>query len=268
MRPFCSFLYSLTVGYSNLETQIAASDDLHAVIDLWVMFLLLMETEPLSFRRSISTFGVCSYRLMVNLDASLTGLGLIVSLVDYHSNEEAGTMEREEIAIVAVVGYDFAFDLGDDSGFQNTVEFIAIVSASLLLTSLGMRGESVLVQGDNTSSLSWVKDERFRAGRSMAAAILFMQLQQCNEIPIAGTEHIAGAINPSDPLSRGRSPEELGYAPEVIYDFRNNPSIDSLITRLNPTREVCLRDDLANLWQANQSCIDTLKGTGGGWNPR
>ena len=102
----------------------------------------------------------------------------------------------------------------------------------------------------------------------MAAAILFMQLQQCNEIPIAGTEHIAGAINPSDPLSRGRSPEELGYAPEVIYDFRNNPSIDSLITRLNPTREVCLRDDLANLWQANQSCIDTLKGTGGGWNPR
>ena len=177
-------------------------------------------------------------------------------------------MGREEIAIVAAVGYDFTFDLGDDSGYQNTVEFIAIVSASLLLTSLGMRGESVLVQGDNTSSLSWAKDEKFRAGRSMAAAILFMQLQQCNEIPIAGTEHIAGAINPSDPLSRGRSPEELGYAPGVIYDFRNNPAIDTLITRLNPTMKFCLRDDLADMWQANQSCIDTLKSTGGGWNPR
>jgi hypothetical protein len=268
MRPFCSFLYSLTVGYSNLETQIAVSDDLHVVIDLWVMFLLLMEMTPLSFRRSISTFGLRTHRIMVNLDASLTGLGLIVSLVDYHINEEAGTRDREEIAIIAAVGYDFTFDLGDDSGYQNTVEFIAIVSASLLLTSLGMRGESVLVQGDNTSSLSWAKDERFRAGRSMAAAILFMQLQQCNEIPIAGTEHIAGAINPSDPLSRGRSPEELGYAPGVIYDFRHNPAIDTLITRLNPTVKFCLRDDLADMWQANQSCIDTLKSTGGGWNPR
>ena len=238
------------------------------VVDLWVMLLLLMEVKPAMFRRSISTLGLFIARYMVNLDASLKGLGLIVSLVSYHRNEEAGTRERKEGPVIAAVGYDFTFDLGDDSGFQNTVEFIAIVSASLLLTSLGLRGESVLIQGDNTSSLAWALGEKFRAGRSMAAAILFMQLQQCNEISIAGTEHIAGEVNPSDPLSRGKSPHELGYPPEVIYDLRDNPSIDTLITRMNPALTVNLRDDLSDLWQINQSCIDALKGTGGGWTHR
>ena len=168
--------------------------------------------------------------------------------------------------MVAVVGYGFVFDLGTDSGFQNSVEFIAIVAAVMLLTSLGFRGWSVLIQGDNTSSLSWASDEKFRAGRSLAAAILFMQLQQCNEIPIAETEHIAGEINPSDPLSRGVSPQALGYLPEVIYDLRENPSIDNMITRVNPSRNVSLGDDLADLWQSIRSfIIETLTSIQGGW---
>jgi len=265
MRPFCSFLYSVSVGYENLETQISISDDLRVVMDLWVMFLLLMVLEPLSFRRPIRSFGSLRALVMVNLDASLRGLGLIVSLIEYLRDEKTESGWRRKETVVAVVGYDFVFDLGTDSGFQNSVEFIAIVAAVMLLTSLGFRGWSVLIQGDNTSSLSWAAGEKSRAGRSLAAAILFMQLQQCNEIPIAEAEHIAGGIVQSDPLSRGVSPQALGYLPEVIYDLRENPSIDNMITRVNPSRNVSLGDDLADLWQSIRSCIETLTSIQGGW---
>ena len=268
MRPFSSYLYSVSVGYVNLDTQVKVSDDLRVVIDLWIMFLLLMELEQDVFRRSIKTFGFKVAQIMVNLDASLKGVGLIVSLVTYHNDEEAGLSTREEVSMIAAVGYNFSFDLGDDSGYQNAVEFIAIVAACLLLTSLGLRGSNVLIQGDNTSALSWVRDEKFRAGRSMAAAILFMQLQQCNEIPIVETEHIAGEMNPSDPLSRGRTPQELGYPLSITYDLRDNPSIDRLITGMDPSVEFNLRDGLATSWQTNHRCIEELTGASGGWSHR
>jgi len=268
MRPFSSFLYSVSIGYTNLETQIKMSDDLRVVIDLWVMFLLLMELEPDSFRRSINTFAFKRAKVMVNLDASLKGLGLIVSLIIPHGDEEVGPCARKEGTIMAVVGYDFSFDLGDDSGYQNAVEFIAIVTACLLLTSLGLRGSNVLIQGDNTSALSWAGNEKFRAGRSMAATILFMQLQQCNEIPIVETEHIAGEINPSDPLSRGRTPQDLGYSASVSYDLRDNPAIDRLITGMDPSVELSLSDGLGATWQTNIKCIEELTSATGGWNHR
>ena len=268
MRPFSSFLYSVSRGYTNLETQIKVSDDLRVVIDLWVMFLLLMELEPDSFRRSINTFTLKHSNVMINLDASLKGIGLIVSLITPHDDEEAGPRARTEGTVIAVVGYDFSFDLGDDSGYQNAVEFIAIVTACLLLTSLGFRGSNVLIQGDNTSALSWAGNEKFRAGRSMAAAILFMQLQQCNEIPIVDTEHIAGEINPSDPLSRGSTPQDLGYSPDVTYDLRDNPSIDRLITGMNPSMELSLSDGLATTWQTNFHGIEELTSATGGWSHR
>jgi hypothetical protein len=177
-------------------------------------------------------------------------------------------VEPEDTRLIAVAGYQLPYDLGKDSSYQNTVEFIGIVIALCLLTSLGRGCGGIMIQGDSTTALSWSADERFKIGRSSAAAVFYMQLQQRYEIVISSTEHIAGAINPSDPLSRGISPAELGYDPLVSYDLRNNPTLVAIVASMDPTLAVDLQGDLTSRWRQNETWIDVLRGVGGGWNPQ
>jgi len=280
MRPLTSYLYSASVGYSNLNAQILVSDDMRVILDLWIMFLILMELDPPNFTRGISTFYTTPPSIHINLDASLTGLGLIISRITdaryADSNDLKTTESRVEdwiidvsnMTTVAVVEYTHGFQLGIDSSFQNSVEFVAIVTSLLLVTSLGLGKEGVIIQSDSTTALSWTAKEKFRAGRSTGAAICYMQLQQgSGEVPISGTDHIAGAINPSDPLSRGVHPLVLGYSPEVIFNLRDNPSLHKLINEMDPTISLNLQSDLGARWKNNQEMLDILQSDNGGWVP-
>ena len=284
MRPLTSFLYSSSVGYSNLDAQVPVSDDMRVILDLWIMFLILMELDPPKFTRGISTFTSTTPSLHINLDASLTGLGLIISRITEARLADGNELELKTTesqvgdwiidvnkmtrTTVAVVEYAHGFLLGDDSSFQNSVEFVAIVTSLLLVTSLGLGKEGVIIQGDSTTALSWTAKEKFRAGRSTGAAICYMQLQQgSGEVPISGTDHIAGAINPSDPLSRGVHPSKLGYPPWVILNLRDNPSLHELINGMDPTISLNLQSDLGARWKHNQEMLDILQSDNGGWLP-
>jgi hypothetical protein len=239
-----------------------------------------MELDPPNFTRGISTFYTTPPSIHINLDASLTGLGLIISRITdaryADSNDLKTTESRVEdwiidvsnMTTVAVVEYTHGFQLGIDSSFQNSVEFVAIVTSLLLVTSLGLGKEGVIIQSDSTTALSWTAKEKFRAGRSTGAAICYMQLQQgSGEVPISGTDHIAGAINPSDPLSRGVHPLVLGYSPEVIFNLRDNPSLHKLINEMDPTISLNLQSDLGARWKNNQEMLDILQSDNGGWVP-
>ena len=269
MRPFTHYLYSSCSGYRNLETLVQVTDDLRLVIDLWLMFLLLAEIEPIRFNRSIESFGSIIPSLHGNIDASLTGIGLVASRIYPSDNTMAnvGKFCASDLYTIAVVGCTLPYDLKGDSSFQNTVEFIAEVILQSIFTSLGFRGLSVLLQGDSTSALSWASKEKFRVGRSTAASIMWIQLQQQNELPIESVSHIPGVLNVvSDALSRGTSAEELGYHPKVIYHLDDNPTLSAILTSLDPTIPIDLSADLKAIWLRNQTWIDILKGPGGGWS--
>ena len=170
----------------------AVTDDLRVVIDLWVMFLLLMELDPAKFNRSLHSFKKHATTLHGNLDASLTGIGLIASRINRPCDDDMvvqdGTGESEvTLSTIAVVGQAFPFDLKGDSSYQNTAEFIAEVMLMALLTSLGFHGESVTIQGDSTTALSWASKERFRGGRSTWASVFWIQMQGQIEPPVGET---------------------------------------------------------------------------------
>ena len=125
MRPFTTSIYAYIAGYRNLEAQVAITDDLRLVIDLWVMFLLFMKLDPSKFNRSLHSFKKHATTLHGNLDASLTGIGLIASSIhrpcDDESLVQSGTGEAGvTLSTIAVVGQAFPFDLGGDSSYQNT----------------------------------------------------------------------------------------------------------------------------------------------------
>ena len=60
-----------------------------------------------------------------------------------------------------MIGYTVDYQLGGDSSYQNSMEFITIVVSLAILVSLGLRDITVVVQGDSTSALAWASKQKF-----------------------------------------------------------------------------------------------------------
>jgi hypothetical protein len=69
----------------------------------------------------------------------------------------------------------------------------------------------------------------------------------------------------SDPLSRGISPEALGYAPSVIKNLDDNPTLMRMLELVNPTRVLDLAEDLATIWTELDYLVGILLSPTGGW---
>ena len=80
---------------------------------------------------------------MCNIDVSLEGIGILL----YHI---AGTTRK----LIAVVGFKTSYVLNKDSGYQNTMEFIAVVSTIFLSIHLGYRDAGLRLESDSISSIS------------------------------------------------------------------------------------------------------------------
>jgi hypothetical protein len=135
----------------------------------------------------------------------LTGLGVKISRIDNGS-----------WAIWKVVGLELPYLL-ESSGYQNSVEFLAVVVGVAILTKFGIRNEGVALIGDNVSSLSWSECGSFVSGYSQCAAVLYCQLLMFSKNRISETVHVKGIDNlEPDQLSRGILPSQLGYTSEQI----------------------------------------------------
>ena len=75
----------------------------------------------------------------------------------------------------AVTAIRLPFQLGQDSSFQNTAEFMVVVMDIVTLARRGVVGAPIALLGDNTSSLAWASKERFKEGRSQHAATSLMK---------------------------------------------------------------------------------------------
>ena len=144
----------------------------------------------------------------IEYDASLTGVGVIISQRDQDGRE----------CDWKVLQYVFSFDLKGESRYQNTVEFIALVMGLAGLVTLGVNNVSVLCRGDNQSSLSWGMRENFKSQLGRRAALVLTTFGIHSNIQIAEVIHIAGKTNVRcDQLSRETvTPTELGFASDQI----------------------------------------------------
>lgn len=184
-----------------------------------------MAYDPASLSRPIHTIVKRAPTFLIEYDASLTGLGLVLSYWDPVSSW----------TILTVVQVKLPFDLQDASGFQNTVEFLAVVVGLACLASMGYASHSVIVQGDNTSSLAWSTTERFRPGPSRGCAVFFMAFATVSDLVVHHGIHIPGVRNVvCDGLSRDLSPADFGFPPALVFDLSLHPLISSVIAACNP----------------------------------
>ena len=187
MKPFSHYIYSASAGYKQQETRVPIIDDLRMVIDLWLLFLLVMELEPTKFNRPLASFREVAPQGMLNQDASLTGIGLIISRLSHQGagvRQPRGILDPGDKSILAASGYQLPYDLRGDSSYQNAVEFISIVVGLCLTVSLGLGCGGMLVQGDSTTGLTWAADEKFRAGRSSAAVLFLCSFNSVMRYPL------------------------------------------------------------------------------------
>ena len=248
MKPFTHFLYLAIINRREMAALITVESTLWMAIQLWQIFLIATKLDPIRYARCIRTFaerGVPG--LWLSYDASLEGLGFVVRT----GEPQSITGDPGRVGVVLAVSFDTPYQLNGDAGYQNTMEFIAIVMGLFCIRNLLRQNVNVQLIGDNTSSLHWCDKERFRGGRSNAAAIAFILMGIQGGPSVVGTSHIKGEQNVQcDRLSRGIRPRSMGFAAEVCPRVSRDKQFITLIQLINPKIEHDNERSLTALWVA------------------
>ena len=228
LKPLSVTLHGEHAGMRNRKAKKRLSSEAKLVCWIWRVFLILIALKPDVFSRKIMSFHNYASTIRVEYDASLTGLGLVISRkceVNW-INLKAGSL---------LVPYNL---LGNSS-FQNTMEFMAVALSVCIIRALGYSNFGLDLVGDNMSSLSWAKYNRFRRGRSLRATLLFMRVTSTFAMQINFAEHLAGESNViCDALSRGTTPLDLGFIhPESVSTFEFT-WIDQFFRLCDPTLDL------------------------------
>ena len=232
MRPFTSFLHSITAGRTNYDVMVEITVNVRQIIRLWSSFLTLMLLHPLKFERTIDSFRKEIPQFSFNLDASLTGIGVIGWKCSITG------VESEPIIVARyVTSYEFGSTEDYESSNQNSMEFIAILFAMIILAIRGVRNIAIHIEGDSRSSLAWSRNEKFRSHRVVYAAMFYIILAAETGMYVVDTNWIAGKRNiVSDEISRGMHPRELGYSDDQIVELENSTIIRRIFELINPSQ--------------------------------
>jgi hypothetical protein len=243
LKPFAGYLYEAFSGYTQLDSYIPLPTEAYLVIVLWRLFLIMMKLDPLHHTRDLDSFRTrAAATYLIESDGCPGGIGFFLH------RRVAGSDEWEELYAVSLVGQ---YDLGNESRFQNAMEFIGILMALVTLRWLGVTHAVVDVLGDNTASLSWVTDWKFRPGSSTAAALLFVLVCHTGSLSIGDSVFRAGVDNRADGLSRGEPVEKWGFARTLDRSFTGDlipKGIDLLSQLVDPSVELMTEDALIDTW--------------------
>jgi len=245
MRPFCGALYGDMKGLQGRCISKKLSEESIRCIEMWRVFLVMMEIDFMGgYRRPFQSFRLRESSFLVEYDASLKGLGVILF-----------RLEDEEEIVWKVIATGLPFELEEDSSYQNTVEFVAVVLAMTCLASLGVSNASVRLRGDNVSSLKWSVKERFRGNRCVKAATLYVAIGSRLDLRVVDTIHLPGKNNViCDMLSRGASPCMLGFCEEQQFICEDQECMfNDVLSICDPSTPWQLRDQ-SSFW----SSVDNL----------
>jgi hypothetical protein len=231
LKPFTSDLFRAFGGLTNKRKLVSLSDDARRAILVWRVNLVLLELNETEFARPIASIPLRPVSWLIEFDASLTGLGLIWSIVSPDG----------EASVQWAMSLDLPFDFGSQSAFQNTAEFLAVVVGLSVLGDKGVSGVGVCLRGDSCSSLQWAATQRFRPGPSRRAAMAFVSVCTRFDVTVTETAHIPGVTNVRcDRMSRSCPPShpDVGFPVEVVLTPESIPRVVSLLQACDPTQPV------------------------------
>jgi hypothetical protein len=252
LRPFARPIYA---AYSHLRrgVRIPLKPEAKRAIRLWRAMLCATSLNPAKFARPFHTFLPRRAQAVVVFDASLTGVGIKLLVIDQAQGTEVPVGAGQ-------IGLD-SFGCGADSSFQNTCEFVAqlvgLVALVRIAKEMNVEVNAVLLRGDSVSALTWANAQSYRGEAVSNAASLFALLVVRYDIQIV-TEHIAGTDNGEcDALSReGR----VGDVLPGVRDLRlaeDRVMID-VVRLCNPRLQVSQDVDFLGFWHQANAIVRSL----------
>jgi hypothetical protein len=147
MKPFNAYLHRLTQGLTNLDAQKKVDSTTYQIIQSWTMFLTLMNLHPTKFARSFESFSPLFVGTFINLDASLTGIGMLAYRVCMSGS----------LSLHVLSGFDTPYICSIVIQIIN--RYIAwssflLLCAIMLCIRTGISHAGVSIQGDNLTALS------------------------------------------------------------------------------------------------------------------
>ena len=227
MKPYTSSFYDMIKQFHN-DSWILKSltEECKEDLNMWKAFLCLLVPFEQKFSRSLTSFRDREPIIKVEYDASLTGLGVVLSL------KTNGLWE-----IIQHVGMEFPFHeiIKNDSSYQNSCEFIAIVIGIYMTALLGYKDFGYCLHGDNVSSLSWAVHGGGISPRAKAASVALALISIRVQSKLTTITHVPGKLNfIADGLSRGKLCEELDLSPLTTSPNDTRVLILELLNVINP----------------------------------
>lgn len=260
MKPFNRALYAA------LPTQRQRSDghnyNPHAsqalpisaqrAIRLWRAMLCALQLDESRFSRSFELFKDAPATMVCEFDSSLTGSGMLF----YQCNPDGSETVLGGAAIsLSSLGFE------DDSSFQNTSEFIAIVLCLRVLRAVFPEVKTISLRGDSVSALTWASKGQFRGDIITNSSILHTLILIVTGIEIVGDPilHIRGEDNwRCDGLSRGKSMLDIGMNHVKFFDLNSDPLSMELLSLCDPATPIEIESDFANFFRRCNGAISHL----------
>lgn len=247
--PLTTVLYAEIKGFRNRSVSKSVSPFGRSAVLIWRYLLCMLDFNCTTYSRSIISFSNTVPTYKICFDASLTGVGVGIHTVD--QNE-----------VLCVTSYQFPFSLDDESRYQNSVEFIAVVIGFWLLHRRGISDCTVRLEGDSITALTWGTTERFKGLLNLGAVITFILLGTRYNIWVQDSVHVPGVDNTTyDALSRGTSCQELGFDASTTVDLSSDIDFNSLIRLCNPKLTYNNENELLELWRSIWKLIGTQHST-------
>jgi hypothetical protein len=79
LRPFTRALYSCIQHYTNKYVKVKLSEDAVNTVNMWRYLFICLEINPKKYERAISSFHDYPSTIFLEYDASLTGVGIILT---------------------------------------------------------------------------------------------------------------------------------------------------------------------------------------------
>ena len=259
LRPFASILFREIAGLNRNVVKVLSLDAINAIL-VWRSFLCLFVLFPCDFTRPLSHLSPKSSVVAIEFDASLRGLGIRL-----FSFSEGVKHDCFCIICIPLLQEQFVFSKDNDPGYQNSVEFCAIVIGLFKLVQLGYKDIGVHLEGDSMSALCWSAFKSFRKGPSFLTACAQMLLAlRCNVVVSEEFEHLSVVDNVEanydcDWLSRSGLEEVRSRYPEdILSTVESDPWINRVLEVINPELSFRESDSLFTCWKDIDKIVEEI----------
>jgi len=251
MQPFVGALYSAYTGKStqgSFELPKAA----RISILLFQVLLSLSSLFEVEFTRDLGSFQRSQPLVIVEFDASLSGVGII-----WYRRELGAVTE----VLLGACSLDItSLGFGTDSSLQNTAEFIAGALGVRGLSAFGISNCAIEMRGDSVSALQWAKKSKVKSATASNASVFFALQNMALRIQIEEVTHLSSEQNwRCDMLSRGKVPADLGILDDRFLDPNIpivNLTADRVLQLCDPTFDATgSENSFIQFWSEIQSLV-------------